>query len=54
MLHIKHPPRLINGRRYYHTKAFRTDEQQFPHYHEAQRRLDQIVRQRRTLRARAA
>lgn len=54
MLHIKHPARLINGRRYYHTKAFRTDEQRFPHYHEAQRHLDEIVRERRTLRARAA
>jgi len=54
MLHIKHPARLINGRRYYHTKAFRADEQRFPHYHDAQRWLDQIVRQRRTLRARAA
>src|SRR2546421_7939598 len=54
MLHIKHPARLINGRRYYHTKAFRTDEQRFPRYHDAQRWLDQIVRQRRTLRARAA
>jgi predicted metal-dependent hydrolase len=54
MLHIKHPARLINGRRYYHTKAFRADEQRFPHYHEAQRWLDQVARQRRTLRARAA
>jgi len=54
MLHIKHPARLINGRRYYHTKAFRTDEQRFPHFQDAQLWLDQIVRQRRTLRARAA
>jgi hypothetical protein len=54
MLHIKHPARLINGRRYYHTKAFRTDEQRFPHYQEAQLWLDQVARQRRTLRARAA
>ena len=54
MLHIKHPARLINGRRYYHTKAFRADEQRFPHYKEAQRHLDEIVRERRTLRARAA
>lgn len=54
MLHIKHPARIINGRRYYHTKAFRTDEQRFPHYHKAQRHLDEIVRERRTLRARAA
>ncbi len=55
MLHIKHPPRIINGRRYYHTKAFRTDEQRFPHYEAAQGWLDRVVRQRRTLlRARAA
>jgi hypothetical protein len=54
MLHIKHPARLINGRRYYHTKAFRTDEQRFPHYHEAQSWLEGVARQRRTLRARAA
>jgi hypothetical protein len=54
MLHIKHPARLINGRRYYHTKAFRADEQRFPHFQDAQLWLDQIVRQRRTLRARAA
>jgi hypothetical protein len=54
MLHIKHPARLINGRRYYHTKAFRADEQRFPRYNEAQRHLDEIVRERRTLRARAA
>ncbi|HVF51047.1 MAG TPA: SprT-like domain-containing protein [Pyrinomonadaceae bacterium] len=55
MLHIKHPARLINGRRYYHTKAFRTEEQRFPFYTEAQEWLDRIARQRRTLqRARAA
>ncbi|HYO62371.1 MAG TPA: SprT-like domain-containing protein [Pyrinomonadaceae bacterium] len=54
MLHIKHPARLINGRRYYHTKAFRAEEQRFPHYAEAQEYLDRIARQRRTLRARAA
>jgi hypothetical protein len=55
MLHIKHPARLINGRRYYHTKAFRTEEQRFPFYREAQQWLDHIARQRRTLqRARAA
>jgi len=54
MLHIKHPARLINGRRYYHTKAFRTEEQSFPYYEEAQTWLERIARQRRTLRARAA
>ena len=54
MLHIKHPARLINGRRFYHTKAFRTEEQRFPFYDDAQAWLDRIARQRRTLRARAA
>lgn len=54
MLHIKHPARLINGRRYYHTKAFRAEEQRFPYYEEAQGWLDRFASQRRTLRARAA
>ena len=54
MLHMRHPARLINGRRYYHTKAFRAEEQRFPHYAEAQEWLDRVARQRRTLRARAA
>ena len=54
MLHIKHPARLINGRRFYHTKAFRAEEQRFPRYHEAQEWLDRVARKRRTLRARAA
>lgn len=54
MLHIKHPARLINGRRYYHTKAFRAEEQKFPYYQQALDWLDRIARQRRTLRARAA
>ena len=54
MLHIKHPARLINGRRFYHTKAFRAEEQRFPFYQEAQAWLDRVARQRRTLRARAA
>ncbi len=54
MLHIKHPARLINGRRYYHTKAFRAEEQRFLRYEEAQGWLDRIASQRRTLRARAA
>ena len=54
MLHIKHPARLINGRRYYHTPAFRLEEQRFPCYEEAQRWLERIARQRRVPRARAA
>lgn len=54
MLHVKHPARLINGRRYYHTSAFRTEEQRFPYYAEAQDWIDRIARQRHVLRARAA
>jgi len=54
MLHIKHPARLIDGRRYYHTSAFRADERRFPHYQEAQKWLDRLARQRRVPRARAA
>ena len=54
MLHIKHPARVINGRRYYHTNAFRTEEQRFPYYKQAQEWLDHVARQNRTSRARAA
>jgi predicted metal-dependent hydrolase len=55
MLHIKHPARLIKGRRFYHTKAFRAEEERFPYFQQAQDWLDSIARQRRTLqRARAA
>jgi predicted metal-dependent hydrolase len=54
MLHIKHPARLIDGRRYYHTNAFRAEEQRFPRYREAQEWLERIARQRKFWRARAA
>jgi hypothetical protein len=54
MLHIKHAARMINGRRYYHTEAFRVDERRFVKYEEAQRWLEQVARQRRVPRARAA
>ncbi len=54
MLHIKHVARMINGRRYYHTAAFRLDERRFARYDEAQRWLEQVARQRRVPRARAA
>jgi predicted metal-dependent hydrolase len=54
MLHIRHAARMINGRRYYHTAAFRLDERRFAKYEEAQRWLEQVVRQRRVPRARAA
>ena len=54
MLHIKHPARIINGRRYYHTPAFRSEEKSYPKYEQAQEWLDRVVRTRRVLRARAA
>ena len=54
MLHIKHPAKLINGRRYYHTPAFRSDERQFEYYDEAMSWLDELATVRHTPRARAA
>jgi len=54
MLHIKHAARMINGRRYYHTTAFRQDERRFARYDDAQRWLEQVARQRRVPRTRAA
>jgi hypothetical protein len=54
MLHIKHPARVIHGRRYYHTNAFRADEQRFPFYEKAQEWLDRVARQNQAARARAA
>jgi len=54
MLHIKHAARMINGRRYYHTAAFRLDERRFVRYEEAQRWLEQVARRRRVPRTRAA
>ncbi len=54
MLHIKHPARLVNGRRLYHTRAFRVEEARYPLYQEAQAWLDHIARARRAPRARAA
>ncbi len=36
MLHIKHPTRFENGRRYSHTPAFRRDEKDFAFFYEAE------------------
>ncbi len=54
MLHIKHAARMINGRRYYHTSAFRLDERRFAKYDDAMRWLEQVARRRRVPRVRAA
>ncbi len=44
MLHIVHPTRHINGRRYNHTPAFKRDEQKFGQYSEAERWIERNVR----------
>src|SRR4029079_4211456 len=49
MLHIKHPARLIKGRRYYHTSAFRLDERRFPYYEQAKRWLERLAQIQRVL-----
>ena len=54
MLHIKHPARIMNGRRYYHTPAFRAEEKSYPAYAQAQEWLDRVIRKRQEVRARAA
>lgn len=43
MLHIRHPSRIVNGRRIYHPPAFRRDERRFARYDEAQEALDSIT-----------
>ena len=54
MLHIKHPAKVINGRRYYHTSAFRSDERAFDYYDESIRWLDRLASITRLPRTRAA
>ena len=44
MLHVAHPAKKINGRRYYHTPEFRRDEQRFAHYDDAERWIERNVR----------
>jgi hypothetical protein len=43
MLHIKHRPRTINGRRVHHHAAFRADERRFARYEEAIAWLDRLA-----------
>jgi hypothetical protein len=47
MLHIKHEPQVRNGRRMFHTSAFRSDEKQFAQYDEAIKWLEQSPRRLR-------
>ncbi len=44
MLHIHHPTKHVNGRRYNHTAAFKRDEQKFVYYAEAERWVERNVR----------
>jgi hypothetical protein len=44
MLHIAHPTKHVNGRRYNHTAAFKRDEKKFADYAEAERWIEQNVR----------
>ncbi|MBK7599289.1 MAG: M48 family peptidase [Acidobacteria bacterium] len=43
MLHMKHRSRIINGRRIYHTAAFRADERRFDRYEDAAEELDKLA-----------
>jgi len=44
MLHIAHPTKHVNGRRYNHTAAFKRDERKFEHYTAAERWIERNVR----------
>ena len=44
MLHIHHPTKHVNGRRYNHTPAFRRDEEKFAYFHEAEKWIERNVR----------
>lgn len=44
MLHIYHPAKIINGRRYHHTPAFRRNEQKFAYYTEAEKWIERSIR----------
>ncbi len=43
MLHIAHPTKHINGRRYNHTPAFKQDERKFAYFEEAEKWILQNV-----------
>lgn len=44
MLHVHHPAKVINGRRYHHTAAFRRNERKFRYYEEAESWIERNVR----------
>jgi hypothetical protein len=49
MLHIAHPTKHVNGRRYNHTPAFKRDEQKFAHYTRAELWIERNVSRLRKL-----
>ncbi len=44
MLHIAHPTKHLNGRRYNHTPAFKRDERKFAHYEKAESWIERNIR----------
>ena len=44
MLHVKHKSRIVNGRRIFHTPAFRVEEKRFAYYDEAVKWLEHSAR----------
>ncbi len=44
MLHISHPTRHVNGRRYNHTAAFKRDEEKFTYFEQAEKWIERNVR----------
>lgn len=44
MLHVAHPTKHVNGRRYNHTAAFKKDERKFEFYTKAERWIERNVR----------
>ena len=44
MLHVYHPTKHVNGRRYNHTAAFKRDEQNFAYFTEAEKWIERNVR----------
>ena len=44
MLHIAHPTKHVNGRKYNHTPAFKRDERKFEYFDEAERWIERNVR----------
>jgi Protein of unknown function DUF45 len=47
MLHVKHQSHLVNGRRIFHSPAFRAEEKQFTRYAEALKWLERSAQRRR-------